>query len=340
MNNKVRWGVLGAAKIAREKVVPGMQKSEWCDVAAIASRDIGKAQAAAAALGIAKAYGSYEELLADPDVDAIYNPLPNHLHVPWSIQAAQAGKHVLCEKPIAMNAAECHSLIAARDRCRVKIGEAFMVRTHPQWLRARELIRSGEIGALRSIQGTFSYSNRDAGNIRNKPECGGGALLDIGCYPINLSRFLFGGEPSRVQALIERDPEMRTDRLTSGLLEFSSGHSIFTVSTQLVPYQRMLMLGARGSIELEIPFNAPPDRPCRLILDKGAGLFGESRRVEEFPVCDQYAIQGDCFSLAIRNNTEVPVPLEDALSNMAVIDALFRSALTRSWETPERPAKV
>ncbi len=335
MRNKVRWGVLGVARIATEKVIPAMQRGEWSEVLAIASRDRGKAEQAAAQFGIPKAYGSYEELLGDPDVEAIYNPLPNHLHVPWSIQAAEAGKHVLCEKPIAMNVAECRSLLEARDRTGVKIGEAFMVRTHPQWLRARDLVRSGEIGTLRAVMGAFSYFNRDPKNIRNVPEFGGGGLMDIGCYPITTSRFLFGEEPRRVLGLVENDPDMGTDRLTSAILDFPGGQSVFSCATQLAPYQRMQILGTRGRIEIEIPFNAPPDRATRLWVDNSGDLQGSGLRTEEFPVCDQYTIQGDRFSQAIREGGEVPVSLEDAIRNMAVIEALFRSARTGRWETPD-----
>jgi predicted dehydrogenase len=334
MRNKVRWGVLGVAKIATEKVIPAMQRGECSEVAAIASRDIDKARRACAGLGVPKAYGSYEELLGDPEVDAVYNPLPNHLHVPWSIRAAEAGKHVLCEKPIAMSVAECRKLVEARDRAGVKIGEAFMVRTHPQWLGARELVRSGRIGDLRAIVGVFSFFNRDPANIRNILECGGGALMDIGCYPIQTSRFIFGEEPVRVVGLVERDPEMRVDRLNSAILDFPSGQAVFTCSTQLAPYQRMQILGTRGRIELRIPFNAPPDRPCRILVDSGADLFGGGISEREFPVCDQYTIQGDLFSRAILEGTEVPTPLEDSISNMAVIEAVFRSGQTSAWEKP------
>ena len=334
MREKVRWGVLGVANIATRTVIPAMQRGEWSEVVAIASRDRAKAECAAGEAGISRAYGSYEELLADPEVEAVYVPLPNHLHVPWSVKAAEAGKHVLCEKPIALSAEECRSLIAARDRTGVKIGEAFMVRTHPQWLRARELARSGEVGEMRAVVSAFSYFNRDPKNIRNLPECGGGALMDIGCYPIVTSRFLFGEEPLRVQGLVERDPEFGTDRLTSAVLDFPSGQSIFTCSTQLVRYQRVQILGSRGRIEIEIPFNAPSDRPCRLFVDIGGDLFGGTTRIEEIPACDQYTIQGDCFSRAIREGGEVPVPLEDALRNMAAIEAVFRSGRTGQWERP------
>jgi predicted dehydrogenase len=332
---KVRWGVLGAAHIAVKKVIPAMQRGEWCEIAAIASRDLPKAQQAAAALGIPKAYGSYEELLADPEIDAVYNPLPNHLHVPWSVRAAEAGKHVLCEKPLALDAAEARVLLEAQTRTGVKMGEAFMVRTHPQWLRARELVRGGRIGELRAVMGFFSYFNRDAANIRNVRAWGGGGLFDIGCYPINTARFVFGEEPRRAMALLERDPEMHTDRLTSAMLDFPSGQAVFTCSTQLVPCQRMQLFGTRGRIEIEIPFNAPPDRPCRIFVDDGSDLFGAGIQTETFPVCDQYTIQGDLFSRAVRGEGDVPVPLEDAVRNMAVIDALFRSAESGMWETPE-----
>ncbi len=333
-NRKVKWGVLGTAKIGVNKVLPAMQLGEWSEIAAIASRDGEKAESVARKLRIPKAYWSYEELLADPDIEAIYNPLPNHLHVPWSIKAAEAGKHVLCEKPIGLNVAEAKALLAARDRIGVKIGEAFMVRTHPQWLRTRELIRAGKIGDLRCIIGAFSYFNRDAANIRNVLDWGGGGIFDIGCYPINASRFIFGEEPSRVIGLVERDPEFEVDRLASVMLDFPAGRAIFTCSTQLVPHQRMQFLGTKGRIEIEIPFNAPNDRPCRIHIDDGRDVFGGGVTVETFPACDQYTIQGDVFSRAIRGEGEVPVSLEDAIGNMAVIEAIFRSAETGKWERP------
>jgi len=336
MPNKVRWGVLSTADFGIRKSVPGMQKGEWSAIHAIASRDRRKAEEAARALGIPKAYGSYEELLRDPEIEAIYNPLPNHMHVPWSIKAAEAGKHVLCEKPLGMKVAEARELLRVQERTGVKIGEAFMVRTHPQWLRARELVASGRIGPLRSITGYFSYFNRDPKNIRNIPETGGGALMDIGWYPITTSGFMFGEEPSRVIGLLERDPEMKTDRLGSVMLDFPSGHAIFTVSTQLVQYQRMHFIGAKGRIEIEIPFNAPNDRPCRIFIDDGGDIFGDDITTETLPTCDQYTIQGEIFSRAIREGGEVPVPLTDAIKNMAVIEAVFRSAQSGRWEIPDK----
>ena len=335
MSTKLRWGVLSTAAIGLKKVIPAMQQGRYTSVVAIASRDLAKSREAASALGIPTAYGSYEELLADPGIDAIYNPLPNHLHVPWTIQAAEAGKHVLCEKPIGLTAAEAETLIAVRDRTGVTIAEAFMVRSHPQWLRVRELLDEGRIGELRSILGFFSYFNVNPANIRNQVDAGGGALMDIGCYLIHASRFAFGEEPARVVASIDRDPQMHTDRLTSAILEFSAGQSIFTCSTQLVPYQRIHFLGTKGRLELEVPVNAPIDRPTRLVIDSGSDLFGGGIATETFPICDQYTLQGDAFSEAVMDGTEPPVSIEDGVKNMAVIDAIFRSGKSGQWESPE-----
>jgi predicted dehydrogenase len=334
MKNKVKWGVLSTADIGMKKVLPAMQRGEWCEIAAIASRDLKKAQTAAAQLGIPKAYGSYEELLADPNIEAIYNPLPNHLHVPWTIRAAEAGKHVLCEKPISMTTAEAVTLLETRNRTGLKIEEAFMVRSHPQWRKAVELVQSGRIGKVRAIAGLFSYNNQDPKNIRNILEFGGGGMMDIGCYLIYTSRFIFGEEPTRVVGLIENDSNLRTDILTSGVLHYPSGHCIFSCSTQLVPYQKVQILGTKGRIEIEIPFNAPPDKPCRIFLDEGADLSGRSAEVFEFETVDQYTIQGDLFSESIREGTELPVPLEGSIKNMAIIEAIFRSAKSGNWEQP------
>jgi predicted dehydrogenase len=332
---KVRWGVLGAASIALRRAIPGMQKGEWCEVAAIASRDLAKARQAADTLGIVQAYGTYDELLADPSIEAIYNPLPNSLHVAWTTRAAEAGKHVLCEKPIGVSAADAEALIAVRDRTSVKIEEAFMVRTHPRWQRIRELIRSGRIGKLRAVSGSFVYFNREPGNIRNSVEFGGGALLDIGCYPVTLSRFVFGEEPARAFGLIERDPEMRTDRLTSAILEFPSGQATFTCSTQLAYHQRMALLGTTGRIDIERPVNPPNDQASRILIDDNpSDPTGAGVTAEMIPTCDQFTIQGDLFSRAIREGGDVAVPLEDSLRNMRAIDAIFRSGGSGRREAP------
>jgi predicted dehydrogenase len=329
---RIRWGVLGVARIATVRVIPAMQRGKLTEVTAIASRDAAKAEEAASQLGIPKAYGSYEELLADPDIDAIYNPLPNHLHVSWSARAAEAGKHVLCEKPVGMDAADVEKLIAVRDRTGVVIGEAFMVRSHPQWIRAMELVRGGKIGKLRAIYGSFGYFNPKPENIRNIREYGGGGLMDVGCYPIKTSRMVFGEEPLRVAGVLQRDPEFGTDTLASAVLEYPSGHCVFTCSTQIVPNQNMQILGTTGRIEFEIPFNAIPGDTSRIRIDNGSDLRGAGITVEEFPACDQYTLQGDDFAKAILERGQPPVPLEDSLKNMKVIDAVFRSGESGKWE--------
>jgi predicted dehydrogenase len=324
---KIRWGVLSTAQIGTAKVIPAMQQGTYCDITAIASRSLERAQAAASRLGIPRAYGSYEELLVDPDIDAVYISLPNHLHVPWSIKALEAGKHVLCEKPIALNAAGAQELLdAAQERPGLKVMEAFMYRHHPQWQRARQLIAGGQIGELRTIQSFFSYYGADPENIRNVAEFGGGGLMDIGCYSISLSRFIFDAEPERVLGVMEYDPQFQIDRLTSGVLDFGSGTSTFTCSMQLVPYQRANLFGTEGRVEIEIPFNAPPDRPCKMWHQHG----GEIEEIV-LDVCNQYTIQGDLFSRAVLEDTEVPTPLQDAVANMRVIDALVRSAGDGTW---------
>lgn len=326
---RLRWGILGTSNFARNKILPALKGCEHVSVSAIASRSLDKAQAVAGRFNIPRAYGSYEGLLADPDIDAIYNPLPNHLHVPWSLKALEAGKHVLCEKPLALSSAEAEALLRAAERYpRLKVMEAFMYRFHPQWKRAKQIVNSGGIGQLRTIHSFFSYFNVDGENIRNQTAAGGGALMDIGCYGISLSRFVFEAEPKRVLGVVEYDPGFQTDRFASGTLDFGSGTATFTCSTQLVLYQRVTILGTAGRVEIEIPFNAPPDKPCRLWHQVGA-------HVEEiqFDLCNQYTIQADEFSLAALNDTPVPTPLTDAVANMRVIEAVVESGKTNSWVT-------
>jgi predicted dehydrogenase len=325
--SKVRWGILSTAGIGTEKVIPAMQRGEHCQVAAIASRSQETAAAAAARLGIAKAYGSYEELLADPDIDAVYNPLPNHLHVPWSVRALEAGKHVLCEKPIGLTSAEAQELVeAGRRHPRLKLMEAFMYRHHPQWRRALQIVGEGGIGELRTVHSFFSYYNDDPANIRNQADIGGGGLMDIGCYNISLSRLLFGTEPRRVLGIVEYDPQLQVDRLASGVLDFGRGTATFTCSTQLTPYQRVNIFGTTGRVEIEIPFNAPPDRPCRM-------WHQTERGVEEIVLdtVDQYTIQGDLFARAVLDDTPVPTPIEDAVGNMRVLEAVVESSRVGGW---------
>ena len=324
---KVRWGVLSTSDLALKQVIPAMQQGQYTEITAIASRSLATAQAAAAKLGIPKAYGSYEELVADPDIDAIYNPLPNHLHVPWSIKALEAGKHVLCEKPISMTTAEAQTLAdAGKAHPHLKLTEAFMYRYHPQWQRARQLVAQGKIGELRTVQTLFAYFLEDPNNIRNIADVGGGAMMDIGCYAISVPRFIFGAEPRRVSAIVEYDPRFKTDRLASAVLDFGNGTATFTCGTQLSPYQRVNILGTQGRIEIEIPFNAPKDRPCKIWHEHDG-------QIEEisFDVCNQYTLQGDVFSQAVLNNTAVPTPIEDAVANMRVIEAVFRSGKDAGW---------
>jgi len=328
---KVVWGVVSTAKIGLKRVLPGMLKSELIEIRAIASRSAPAAREAAQALGIPHAYGSYEELFADPQIEAVYNPLPNHLHVPVTLQAAAAGKHVLCEKPIALTADEAERLRAAARK--VHIMEAFMVRFHPQWLRARELVRQGRVGTLRAVQMLFCYFNDDPRNIRNMAAIGGGALYDIGCYPIVTGRFLFEAEPQRAIALFDRDPGFGTDRLTSALVDFGGGrHLDFTVSTQCAPFQRTQICGSKARIEIQIPVNAPQGVGTRLSVDDGAALDGSSARVETLEASDQYMLQGEVFSRAVRGELELPYGVEDAVRNMRALDALFRSEKSGRWE--------
>ena len=331
---KVAWGVLSTANIGMARVIPAMQQSELCSIDAICSRSLASAREAAQRAGIPRAYGSYEELLADPALEAIYNPLPNHLHVDWTIKAMRAGKHVLCEKPLGMTAADAARLLAVRDATGMKVMEAFATRVHPQWLLVRELAQSGRIGEVRAMQGFVSYYNVDPKNVRNRADIGGGGIMDIGCYLLAMPRFVFGTEPVRVISLVQRDPEMGTDRLATCLLEFPNGQASFACSTQIARYQRTQFFGTKGRIEVEIPVNAPPDRPCRVIVDDGRDTFGGGIEVIEIPTCNQYAIQGDVFSRAIRGEGELPIPLESSVLNMRVIDAIFRSEQSGRWETP------
>jgi predicted dehydrogenase len=330
---KVRWGILSTAKIAREHVIPALKSGELMDVVAIASRDRNRAQETAAEFGISKAYDSYEALLADPEIDAIYNPLPNHLHAPLTIRALEAGKHVLCEKPIALNAEEAQQIEAAQRKSGKLVAEAFMVRFHPQWQRAREIVRSGRLGDVRAIHTFFSYHLTDPDNIRNQAEIGGGGLYDVGCYAVATARYIFGADPERVIGVFDRDPNMRTDRLASGLAEFPNGrHLAFSCATQLVPTQRVQIAGTKGRLEIQVPFNPRRDQPTRLVIDDGRDLIGGGAETEELPPTDQYQRQGDAFSRAILEGSSLEFPMADAIVNMRVLDALFRSEKSKAWE--------
>jgi predicted dehydrogenase len=327
---KVRWGILSTANIGMQKVTPAIMKSPHSEVVAIASRDLSKARAAADQLGIAKAYGSYEELFADPDIDAIYNPLPNHLHVPMTVAAAKAGKHVLCEKPIALNAADAEALRQCPpDRI---VLEAFMVRFHPQWQRARDIIRSGELGDVRAINAVFTYFNADPANVRNQADIGGGGIMDIGCYPITAARYLFESEPKRVVSLVERDETFGTDRLASVIADFGQGRQLnFICSTQTAGHQRVQVLGSKAKLEIIIPFNAPPDERTAITIDTGAPFDGSLARREILPSVDQYTEQAEAFALAVLGEKPLPWGIEDAIASMKVIDAVFASEKTGAW---------
>jgi predicted dehydrogenase len=319
---KVKWGIISTANIGMAKVIPGMMKSKDLEIIAISSRSLKTAKAAADKLGIPRAYGSYEEMLEDPEIEAVYNPLPNHLHVPLTLKAARFGKHVLCEKPIGLNGKDAKRLVFRPKG--VHITEAFMVRHALQWIDARKRVQKGEIGEVRAIQVMFSYFNRDPKNVRNMADIGGGGMLDIGCYPITIARYIFGADPTRVAATMDFDPKFKTDRLAGAIMEFSGGrHLTFTVSTQLAPYQRVHIMGTKGRIEIEIPFNAPPDKPNRIFVQ------GETMNVgtwHEFPVSDQYQLQAESFGRVIRGKEKLVWGPGDAMMNMRIIDCLFKSA--------------
>ena len=332
---KIRWGILSTANIGIKCVIPAILSGRQGTVAAIASRSADKAAKVAAGFGIARSFGSYQALLDDPAIDAIYNPLPNHLHVEWTVKALEAGKHVLCEKPIALNAAEAQAIVTARDRTGRRVVEAFMVRYHPQWHRIRTLLRTGRIGTVRLIQSAFVFPVYDPNNVRNKPEIGGGALYDVGCYPIVTARYAYGAEPDRVIALIDRDPALGVDRLTSGLLAFPGGGQLaFSSALQLAAHQRVVIFGSEGRIEVQVPFTPRKDHRCRLVIDSGKSLDGSSAEIEEFDAVDQYALQCDVAAEVFRGEATQEFPIEDAIANMRVFDALYRSAVSGAWEAP------
>jgi predicted dehydrogenase len=323
----LRWGILSTADIARKKVVPGMRKARRCRIVAIASREAGRAEAVAAELEIPRAHASYEALLADPEVDAVYIPLPNHLHAEWSIAAARAGKHVLCEKPLALTADDAQRMIDVARAEGVMLMEAFMYRLHPSWQAVTELVASGQIGRLVSVQSWFSYFNDDATNIRNIREVGGGALFDIGCYSVNLSRMLFAAEPRHVWAALVRDPVMQVDVLTSGILTFDDGIASFTCSTRAEDDQRVHIYGSTGRISIWIPFNIPPDRPTEVYVSAGGDPpVAPDTRVLTFEVADPYTVEFERFAAAVLDGQPAPVPPEDAVANLRVIERIFAAA--------------
>jgi predicted dehydrogenase len=332
---KLQWGILSTANIGQKRVIPAILAGRRGVVAAIASRDAGRAARAAAAFQIARSYRTYQELLDDPDIDAIYNPLPNHLHVEWTVRALDAGKHVLCEKPIGLNAGEAAAVVAARDRSGKRVIEAFMVRFHPQWQRIRELVRSGRIGSVGVVQSAFLFTVLDPTNIRNRADIGGGALYDVGCYPIVTARYVYGVEPDRAVALVDRDPRLGVDRVSSGLLRFPGGGQLaFSSALQLAAYQHVAILGTEGRIEIAVPFTPQKDHACRIVIDSGKSLDGSSALHEDFPPVDQYVLQCDTAAAVFQDDSDQEFPIEDAIANMRVIDALYASAESGRWEVP------
>lgn len=331
MSDQIRWGLLGTANIARKALIPALQSSALNRITAIASRDLARGQAFARQIGPdVRAYDSYEAMLDDPEIDAVYNPLPNHLHVKLTLEAAKRGKHVLCEKPIGLNRADAEALKTVPPD--VLVMEAFMVRFHPQWLEVRRRVQSGDLGTLRAVQAFFSYFNDDASNIRNKPDIGGGGILDIGCYPMVIGRFLFDADPVRVVSLVDRDPGFGTDRLASAMLDFGQGRQLgFTVSTQAVAHQRVSVVGTDGRIDVLIPFNAPTNEASTLLLDHGSALGdAKAQRLTIEPV-DQYERQVDAFARAVQGAEPLSYGITDALINMTILDALFQSEQDGGW---------
>lgn len=327
---KLRWGILSTAEIGRKKVIPGIMKAPSCEVVAMSSRNAAQARAVADDLGIPRAYGSYEEMLADPDIDIVYNPLPNHLHVDYTLAAARNGKHVLCEKPVALSLADAERLKDCPGN--VMVMEAFMVRFHPQWLRAREIAQSGELGEVRAVRAVFTYCNTNPEDVRNKPEIGGGGVLDIGCYPVTGGRFFFGAEPERVVALVDRCPQFGIDRQASVIADFGNGrHLSFMVSTQLVGHQSIEVMGTAGRVEIVIPYNAPQGEPAAILVDRGHSFDGHLARREILPASDHYTEQAEAFAQAVLTGVPLPYGIDDALGSMRVLDAIFESERSGGW---------
>jgi len=331
---KITWGILSTANIGVKRVIPAILAGPSGRIAAIASRDAGRAASVAAKFAIERSYGSYEALLADPEIEAIYNPLPNHLHVAWTVKALDAGKHVLCEKPIGLDALEAEAIVRARERSGKRVVEAFMVRCHPQWQRIRELVRAGRIGSVGAIQSAFLFTVLDPNNVRNRPDIGGGSLYDVGCYPIVTARYVFGTEPQRAMALMDLDPVLGVERLTSGILAFPAGRQlVFTSALQLAAFQRVVILGSEGRIEVAVPFTPQKDHACRIVIDTGASLDGSSAEFEQFAPVDQYLLQCEQAAAIFRDAAQQEFPIEDAIANMRVIDALYRAGGSGRWET-------
>jgi predicted dehydrogenase len=324
---KIRWGVLSTAHIGRTKVIPALQSSNHNQLIAISSRQLETARKTAHELGITRAYASYEELLEDPEINAIYNPLPNHLHVDWSIKALEAGKHVLCEKPLGLDAKDAKRLLEATNaHTELKVMEAFMYRFHPQWSQVKNLVRQGRIGKLRHVHSHFSYNNRDSNNIRNLKSMGGGALLDVGCYCISSARWLFEAEPIRVFGQFFPFEGQEVDCLVTAMMEFEQGLTSFTVSTKIEPYQMLEASGEAGGIYLSMPFTPTADAITQIQLKQSS-----THTSITVPAANQYTLMVDSFALSIIHNQPVTTPLTDAIANMKIIDAIFQSTKSGNW---------
>ncbi len=323
----VTWGVLSVSSHYVSRINTNVRKSPLNVLQAIASRSPDKAKAAAARLGIPRAYGSYAELLADKDVEAVYIPLPNRFHAEWVKKAADAGKHVLCEKPFAMSAEEARETFDYAQRKGVLVMESLMYRFHPQWIRAAEIARGGDLGEIHAVNTFFSYMITDPSNVRNRLDIGGGGLRDVGSYAVSAARFLLDAEPTRVLGLLHRDPTLRTDTITTGVLDFGKARSVFTVGTQTQAWQRVEAIGSGGMLVVHIPFNAYPDAPAELTVTGWNGT-----RTVQVPAADQFVEVFEAFSRALRAGGPVPQPPEDTVNNQKVLDALFRSETSGTWE--------
>jgi len=326
---KLRMGVLGCSGHYAQRIATALKSSLLVEPYAVASRDAAKAKKFAKTWNFPVSYGSYEELLADPKVDFVYIPLPNHLHLEYIMKAADAGKPALCEKPLCLNAKDAAKAAEYCKKKKIPVMEAFMYRFHPQWVRAAEIIKAGELGKIMATSGVYAYNNKDGANIRNKTDCGGGAVMDIGCYMASVARFLMGVEPKKVAATLIRDPDFKTDILSSVILDYGEGRtSTFTISTQLFPSQRISAHGTNGSLSVEIPINQYPDIPGKLTVSTSV-----MKREVETEIVDQYLLEFDAFAMALIDNTDVPTPISDAVANMAVLDAIFAAAASGKWET-------
>ncbi|SMO60694.1 Predicted dehydrogenase [Saccharicrinis carchari] len=325
--NRLKIGVLSVSNHLLKRIVLPLKNTKYCKIYGIASRNPKKAEAFAQKFDIEKVYADYQELIEDPIIDFVYIPLPNHLHLEWVVKAAEAGKHILCEKPIALNAQEAMQCIEAAQKNKVQLMEAFMYKFHPLWIYAKEVITTNQIGRIMYIHTSFAYHNPAPDNIRNIKEFGGGALMDIGCYAISSSRFLLDAEPQRVMAIHQQHPEFKTDTLGSAIMDYDGRHASYTVSTLSQANQGVDIVGSSGRIRIPVPFNTYVDTPSEIIINTAQG-----ERSVSFAVCDQYGLMFDAFSECLIKKMPLPIEPTDVLNNMKVIDAVFKSAQSQQWE--------